>query len=270
MTDPTPTPPTPGTDAPATALPPEARPAARSPWNVFVLLLPITVIASLVAGAIGHGNGETAGLAKASAELAARTRDGARPPLPSPTTLAPEPFISSMPRPFRTGLDRDATPIRIVGPTFSAPKGAKVLSPNVPFSFRVAGKAWRTTTPAPEQDIAFSQAFSRPTGSETAATSPLRVDFAWRVCGKCLAADAPTFDKRFRERWDLPSYRLRQLATGTYYAEVEGDEYYHLVVRRNFDSPDGRVYVVQYATRAPLDDKAEAQELANEIRSQLS
>lgn len=266
MTDPTPTP---GAEAPETALAPETRPAARSPWNVFVLLLPITVIASLVAGAVGHGYGESVGRANAAAELASRSRDGVRPPLPSPSTLAPEPFISSMPRPFRTALDRDATPIRIVGPAYSAPKGAKVLSPNVPFSFRVTGRAWRTSTPVPEQDIAFSQAFSRPTGDETTETSPLRVDFAWRVCGECSAADAPAFDKRFRERWDLPSYRLRELATGTYYAEVEDGEHYHLVVRRNFDSPDGRVYVVQYATRAPLSDKTKAQQLANEIRSQL-
>lgn len=267
MTDPTPAP---GTETPPTALPPEARPAARSPWNVFVLLLPITIIASLVAGAIGHGTGETAGRGNASAELAARTRDGARQPLPSPTTLAPEPFISSMPRPFKTKLDRDAATIRIVGPGYSAPKGAKVLSPNVPFSFRVTGKAWSEVTPTPDQDIAFSQAFNRPTGDETAATSPLRVDFAWRVCGECSAADAPEFDKRFRERWEVPSYRLRELATGTYYAEVEADGYYYLVVRRTFRSPDGRLYVVQYAARAPLGDKAKAQALANEIRSQLS
>lgn len=241
-----------------------------TPWRVFVFLLPVVVVLVVVATAVGYAYGKPAGEEHVKEDLSRQSHDGVRTPVPRPTSVAPEPFVSSMPRPHLTRLNRDAQPTALVGPEFQTDRKTQVLHPNLPFSFRAPAGNWKVETPFPEQDIAYADVYLRPTGTETAATSPLRAAFAWRACGECTAGSVEAFDKRFRDEHDTPEFQLRRMDSRTSYEEITGDAMYYLVVRHLFDGSDGRTYLVDYMTQAPVADKEQAQQLANEILTQLS
>lgn len=244
-------------------------PRRPRPWRVLAFLVPVMVVAAVVAGIVGAGYGGGAATERARAKLTAQARDGVRSPFPAPTTFPPEPFISSMPRPQLTKL-RDLPPQTVVGPPYAGRGPARVLSPNLPFSFRAPGRSWATDMTSPSQDIAYSEAYSRPTGDETPVTSPLRVVFAWRTCGHCGAHDAAEFDRRFERHFAIASVNLSAADVGTRYAEMQSSTHYNVFVRRLFLAPDGRTYLVDYLVRSTAQDKRTAQQLANEIRTQMS
>lgn len=252
---------------------PPSRPAPaadRRPRGVFVVLVPLVLVLTAVATVAGYGYGKSAGETHERNDLALGSEDGVRTPLRGPKSPAPEPFVSSMPRPTATRLNTAGAPVSVVGPTFDADQRTRTLSPNLPFSFRVPKGTWKTDTPPPGRDIAFAAAFSRPSGTESADTSPLAAVFAWRACGACTADDVPTFDERFREHHGLPAFQLRGDSAETEQGELtEGSDYY-VVVRHLFDAPDGNTYLVDYATTAPADQQEQAQQLANEILTQMS
>ena len=197
-------------------------------------------------------------------------RDGVRTPVPRPNRIAPEPFISSMPRPKLTGLNTTAPATTLVGPAFDTDQRTRTMSPNLPFSFRAPEGRWKVETPFPEQDIAFADVYLRPTGTETTATTPLRAAFAWRACGKCSAGAVAAFDKRFREHHNAPAFQLQRKSSRTAYTEITDGATYYLVVRHLFDGSDGRTYLVDYLTQAPSSEKVRAQQLGNEILTQIS
>jgi hypothetical protein len=244
-------------------------PPRPRPWRVFAFLVPVMVVAAVVAGVVGANYGSGTATERARAKLTSQARDGIRSPYPSPTAFAPEPFISSMPRPLITKL-RSLPPQTVVGPPYQGNGPATVLSPNVPFSFRAPGQSWATVVTPPSQDIAYSEAYSRPTGDETPTTSPLRVVFAWRACGQCTASDAAPFDHRFERRFAIASVHLKAAGTGTWYAEARSTTHYNLMVRRLFLAPDGHTYLVDYLVRSTAQDRRTAQQLGNEIRTQMS
>lgn len=244
--------------------------AARPrPFRVLAFLVPVMAVAAVVAGVVGAGYGSHAGTDRARAKLAGHGRDGVRSPYPSPTTFAPEPFVSSMPRPLLTQL-RNVPPQTVVGPPYAGRGPVRVLSPNLPFSFRAPGRSWATDVTPPSQDIAYSEAYSTPTGSETPTTSPLRVMFAWRVCGQCGSQDAALFDTRFERHFAIASMRMSPADIDTRYAETRSATHYNLMVRRLYRAPDGRTYLVDYLVRSSAQNRRTAQLLANEIRTQMS
>lgn len=245
-------------------------PHDRPPWRVLVLLVPIVVVLVVVAGGVGFAYGKPAGEAHVKNTLADKSRDGVRTPVPRPSKIAPEPFISSMPRPKLTRLNTTAPPVRLVGPAFNTDQRTQTLSPNLPFSFRAPAGKWQVDTPLPRQDIAFADAYSKPTGTETAATSPLRAAFAWRACGKCSGGSVTTFDEQFRKHHDAPAVELSRKSSRTSYAELDSGATYYLIVRHLFDGSDGRTYLVEFLTQAPAADRQQAQQLANEILTQIS
>ncbi|MQA05425.1 MAG: hypothetical protein GEV07_22770 [Streptosporangiales bacterium] len=256
-----------GTDDEVAAGPPAV---LRKPWRVFLALVPLVAILAAVAGAIGYGYGESTGTRQVRKQLASTEPANSESPRATPAKPVPEPFISSMPRPMRTGLRAGATPQQVVGPEFDASQPTRTLSPNVPFSFRAPKGKWTQRTPHPLRDIAYASAFYRPSGDETAKTSPLYAAFAWRACGKCSLSDVPEFDQRFREFHGTPDFELEQKSDHTAYDEVTDGETHYLVVRHVFESPDGNTYLIDYLVRAPAAEREQAQQLANEILTQSS
>ncbi|MBO0827301.1 MAG: hypothetical protein J2P24_05915 [Streptosporangiales bacterium] len=248
---------------------PAPRPERPRPWRVLAFLVPVMVVAAVVAGVLGAGYGSGTATGHARAKITARARDGARSPYPTPTAFPPEPFMSSMPRPLLTDL-RSLPPRTVVGSPYAGRGTEQVLSPNLPFSFRVPGRSWAVDVTPPGQDIAYSEAYSRPTGGETPVTSPLRVVFAWRACGRCGSKDAAPFDRRFERHFAIASVHLSAAGAGTWYAEQASPTHYNVFVRRLYRAPDGRAYLVDYLVRSTARNRATAQQLANEIRTQTS
>lgn len=237
--------------------------------RVLGFLVPVMVVAAVVAGIVGAGYGGSAATERSRAKLTTQASDGIRSPYPTPSTFPPEPFVSSMPRPQLTKL-RDLPPQTVVGPPYRGRGPVRVLSPNLPFSFRAPGRSWATDAPPPGQDIAYSEAYSTPTGDETPTDSPLRVVFAWRACGRCSAHDVAVFDRRFERHFAIASVHLSPADSGTWFAQMRSSTHYNLFVRRRYVAPDGRTYLVDYLVRSTAQDRSTAQQLANEIRTQMS
>lgn len=242
----------------------------RGPRRFFAVLTPIVVVLVVVAGIVGYGYGRPAGQANVRENIAKNSRDGVRTPVPRPTSIAPEPFISSMPRPQLTALETTGPQATLFGPPFQTDQRTQTVHANLPFSFRVPAGKWQVDAPFPQQDIAYADVYLRPTGTESAATSPLRAAFAWRACGKCNKAAVEAFDQRFRKHHDAPEFQLQRWDSRTHYTDITGGAQYYVVVRHLFDGSDGRTYLVEYLTQAPSGDKEQAQQLANEILTQLT